>query len=382
MENIKQEWYVIMALYILPSFSIRLGAPDILDSQLLVLCANSILAQTPLLIAIAITISLCVTKKDLPYRIISTIIFYYGITYSSQWIGSSSFGIFGGIISAVFVHQIFKNIKQIKNEKVKKYISTPIILIFNYIFALTLGLVIGLVYVYVGKGITALAHWILTLESSLSAMLFGILDRLLMPFNLNSYLHEVVWFGDYKGVVGDYYRFFAEDPEAGIYMMGLYPIVIFGLTGYTLLGIRKLYKIKRYKEGLLLLMVCMTSGLTGVSEILEMVILFLSPVIYLVHCLLTGISFMVCAMLNIRGGFSFLPGLMDYLLYGHRFSNGSLIILVGCFYLCLYASIYLVTYEYERVKLITRFAVKKTKVLLRNIPVRWKEKKKNKEGKK
>lgn len=54
--------------------------------------------------------------------------------------------------------------------------------------------------------------------------------------------------------------------------------------------------------------------LTGVTEPLEFSFMFLAPLLYLVHAVLTGISAFIVALLPMRVGFNFSAGLFDYIL--------------------------------------------------------------------
>ena len=66
--------------------------------------------------------------------------------------------------------------------------------------------------------------------------------------------------------------------------------------------------------GGMLLSVAVTAFLTGVTEPLEFLFMFLAPLLYLLHALLTGISLFVATLLGIHAGFSFSAGAIDYAL--------------------------------------------------------------------
>jgi PTS system N-acetylglucosamine-specific IIC component len=60
--------------------------------------------------------------------------------------------------------------------------------------------------------------------------------------------------------------------------------------------------------------VAITAFLTGVTEPLEFLFMFLAPLLYLLHAVLTGISLFVATSLGIHAGFSFSAGAIDYVL--------------------------------------------------------------------
>lgn len=57
----------------------------------------------------------------------------------------------------------------------------------------------------------------------------------------------------------------------------------------------------------LLLSMALTSFLTGVTEPVEFTFMFLAPVLYLVHALLTGAAHVIMDLLNVKLGFTFSP---------------------------------------------------------------------------
>jgi PTS system N-acetylglucosamine-specific IIC component len=73
-------------------------------------------------------------------------------------------------------------------------------------------------------------------------------------------------------------------------------------------------KARRPMVGGMLLSVAITAFLTGVTEPLEFLFMFLAPLLYLLHALLTGISLFVATLLGIHAGFSFSAGAIDYVL--------------------------------------------------------------------
>ncbi|MCT7474410.1 PTS N-acetyl glucosamine transporter subunit IIABC [Escherichia coli] len=113
---------------------------------------------------------------------------------------------------------------------------------------------------------------------------------------------------------GDINRFYAGDGTAGMFMSGFFPIMMFGLPGAALAMYFAAPKERRPMVGGMLLSVAVTAFLTGVTEPLEFLFMFLAPLLYLLHALLTGISLFVATLLGIHAGFSFSAGAIDYAL--------------------------------------------------------------------
>ncbi|OYO92767.1 hypothetical protein CG709_12510 [Lachnotalea glycerini] len=85
----------------------------------------------------------------------------------------------------------------------------------------------------------------------------------------------------------------------------------------TTLAINKTSKPKNRKiVGGLLLSAALTSFLTGITEPIEFTFLFVAPALYVLHCVLAGISFIICHAFDICIGTTFSCGFIDFTLYG------------------------------------------------------------------
>ena len=141
------------------------------------------------------------------------------------------------------------------------------------------------------------------------------------PTGLHQVLNTIAWFqiGEFTNAAGtvfhgDINRFYAGDGTAGMFMSGFFPIMMFGLPGAALAMYFAAPKERRPMVGGMLLSVAVTAFLTGVTEPLEFLFMFLAPLLYLLHALLTGISLFVATLLGIHAGFSFSAGAIDYAL--------------------------------------------------------------------
>ncbi|HAQ2161792.1 TPA: PTS transporter subunit EIIC, partial [Enterococcus faecium] len=79
---------------------------------------------------------------------------------------------------------------------------------------------------------------------------------------------------------------------------------------------RAIPKKNRKKNGGLYFSGALTSFLTGITEPVEYMFLFVAPWLYVIHAFLDGLSFYFADILNIRVGNSFSGGLIDFLLFG------------------------------------------------------------------
>ena len=92
----------------------------------------------------------------------------------------------------------------------------------------------------------------------------------------------------------------------------------------------------------MLISIAATAFLTGVTEPIEFTFMFLAPMLYLVHAVLTGVSLAVTTMLGMRHGFAFSAGATDYILNFNLAENPIGLALVG---LC-FAVIYFVVFYF------------------------------------
>ena len=97
---------------------------------------------------------------------------------------------------------------------------------------------------------------------------------------------------------------------------------------------------RRKAVGGLLMSMALTSFLTGVTEPIEFTFMFLAPLLYAVHAVLTGVSMALMDALGVRLGFSFSAGLFDYVLNFDRASKPWLLLPVGAVYFALYYGLF------------------------------------------
>ena len=171
---------------------------------------------------------------------------------------------------------------------------------------------------------------------------YGLLNRLLIVTGLHHILNNIAWFilGDYGGATGDLNRFFAGDPTAGRFMSGFFPVMMFGLPGACLAMYSTARPERRRVVGGLLLSMALTSFLTGVTEPIEFAFMFLAPVLYAVHAVLTGTAMWLMHWLDVRLGFGFSAGLFDYVLNFRLAEKPLWLLPIGAAYFALYFGLF------------------------------------------
>lgn len=159
-------------------------------------------------------------------------------------------------------------------------------------------------------------------RGALGAGLFGFFNRLLIPFGLHHALNSVFWFdvigiGDLTNFLGGQSAIEAGKAVKGItgmYQAGFFPIMMFGLPAAALAMYHTAKPGKKKSAYGILFAGAVASILTGVTEPIEFAFMFLAPVLYVVHAVLTGLSLAIAALIHSTAGFGFSAGLIDFLL--------------------------------------------------------------------
>ncbi|MDH6135223.1 PTS system N-acetylglucosamine-specific IIC component [Kitasatospora sp. MAA4] len=198
----------------------------------------------------------------------------------------------------------------------------------------------------VGTGLTHFSDW-LSERGALGSGLFGVANRGLLVIGMHQFLNTFMWFqyGSYtnpagKVFNGDINRFLAGDPTAGQFTSGFFPIMMFALPAAAL-AIAHCAKPHRRKEVTgLMISVALTSFVTGVTEPIEYSFLYVAPLLYVAHALLTGLSMGVTWGLGVHDGFSFSAGLIDYLINWSLATKPWLIIPIGLCFAVVYYTLF------------------------------------------
>ncbi|OYX03883.1 MAG: PTS N-acetyl-D-glucosamine transporter [Caulobacter vibrioides] len=204
-----------------------------------------------------------------------------------------------------------------------------------------LALLFGAFWSSLEAGVDGLSG-LVTASGNLGLVVYGLLNRLLIVTGLHHILNNVVWFilGDFNGVTGDLNRFAAGDKTAGAFMSGFFPVMMFGLPAACLAMLHAARPERRKAVAGMLGSLALTSFLTGVTEPIEFTFMFLAPVLYAIHALLTGLSMALMNMLDVKLGFGFSAGLFDYVLNFNKATRPWLLIPVGLVYGAIYYAVF------------------------------------------
>ncbi len=204
-----------------------------------------------------------------------------------------------------------------------------------------IAMALGLGYKYISCGMDELSAGVVG-AGDWGLFAYGVLNRLLIVTGLHHIINNLTWFilGDYHGTTGDLKRFFAGDPDAGKFMSGFFPVMMFGLPAACLAMYHAALPSRRKEVGGLLLSMALTTFLTGVTEPIEFSFMFLAPVLYVIHAVLTGLAMVLMNVLGVRLGFGFSAGLFDYAINFGKATRPLLLWPVGTVYFALYYGLF------------------------------------------
>ena len=271
-------------------------------------------------------------------------------------------GVFGGIIVGLGVAALHNRFYKTELPQVLSFFGgTRFVPIVCSVVYLIVGAVMFFVWQPVQTGISRLGT--LVLESGYAGTwIYGIIERALIPFGLHHVFYMPFWQTELGGsmviegtlVSGAQNIFFAElaskateqfSVSATRFMSGKFPFMIFGLPAAALAMYKASRPEKKKAVGGLLLSAALTSMITGITEPLEFTFLFAAPLMYGVHCILAGLSYMLMHIFGVGVGMTFSGGLIDLTLFGilqgNEKTNWLWIILIGLVYAVVY---YLVFY--------------------------------------
>lgn len=324
---------------------LRFGQPDLLNISAIADAGNAIFANLPLLFAIGVAVGFA--KDNNGASGLAGAVGYLILTAMLKGINKDiDTGVLGGIIigsTAGFLYNKYKDIKL--PEFLAFFGGKRFIPIATGISAVVIAEILGFVWPPIQTGLHAFSNWMAS-SGEIGLFLYGIFNRLLLVTGLHHVLNSLFWFqlGDFtnaQGVVvhGDIARFMAGDPTAGSFMAGYFPIMMFGLPAICLAMYTTAYPQNRKAVAGLLLSMALTSFLTGVTEPIEYSFVFLAPVLFVIHAVLTGISLAVMSILHVRLGFSFSAGAIDYVLFYKLAENPLYMLPVGLVMFVLYWSL-------------------------------------------
>ncbi len=326
---------LMVPIAVLPAAALllRLAAPDVFDIPFIQSAGSGIFDALPLLFAIGIAIGF--SKDQRGEAVLAAVVGYVvllramsiflttvlGVVEDNNMVTRLSSNVLLGLVAGLIAAGAYNRFSNVQLPQALGFFSgRRLVPILVSVFVLVAAAVLGLVYPFLWNGLTSINNTILGL-GAVGAGLHGLLNRLLLPFGLHHVLNTFLWFnvGEYappggEVVTGDIPRFLAGDPSAGTFQVGFYPIMMGGLIGAVLAMIATAKPSNRRRVAGILGSAAAVSFVTGITEPLEYTFMFVAPVLYGIHALLTGVSAWLTNALGLRHGFGFSAGLIDYVL--------------------------------------------------------------------
>jgi PTS system N-acetylglucosamine-specific IIC component len=325
---------------------LRLGQPDVFNIKMIADAGGAIFDNLPLLFAIGVAVGFAKDNNGVA-ALAGAIGYLVEIAVMKDINDKLNMGVLSGIVAGIVAGLLYNRYKDIKlPEYLAFFGGKRFVPIVTGVTCLAIGIVLGYVWQPVQAAIDMAGHW-LTTAGAIGAFVFGVLNRLLLVTGLHHILNSLTWFvfGTFTppggaAVTGDLHRFFAGDPTAGTFMTGFFPVMMFGLPAACLAMFHEAPKERRAMVGGLLFSMALTSFLTGVTEPIEFSFMFLAPVLYVIHALLTGLALAVCSALGIHLGFTFSAGAIDYVLNYGLSTKGWWALPIGVIYAVVYYGLF------------------------------------------
>jgi PTS system N-acetylglucosamine-specific IIC component len=350
---------LMLPIAVLPiaALLLRLGQPDMLDIAFVAAAGNAIFSNLGLLFAAGVAVGLA--RENHGAAALAGVVAYVVATEGAKvllvlppdvltmtdveqaaWRAKeiSKLSVPAGILSGIVAGLLYNRFWDIKLPDYLAFFGGRRFVPIVAGFAGVIGAVLfGYGFPWFESGVDSLSQWVVR-AGPFGLFLYGVLNRLLLITGLHRILNNIAWFllGDFQGATGDLKRFFAGDPTAGGFMAGFFPVMMFGLPAACLAMYRTALPERRKAVGGLLLSLALTSLLTGVTEPIEFTFIFLAPLLYAVHAVLTGISMVVMDALGVKLGFGFSAGLFDYVLNYGLSTKALLLFPVGAVYFAVY----------------------------------------------
>lgn len=238
-------------------------------------------------------------------------------------------GVFGGIIIGALAAWCYNKFYNINLPSYLGFFAgkrfVPIMMATT---SFILAFPMALIWPTIQTGLNAFSTGLLDSNTGVAVFLFGFIKRLLIPFGLHHIFHAPFWFefGSWKNAAGEIIhgdqRIFIEQIRegahltAGKFMQGEFPVMMFGLPAAALAIYHSAKPENKKVVAGLMGSAALTSFLTGITEPLEFSFLFVAPLLFFIHAVLDGLSFLTLYLLDVHLGYTFSGGFIDYVLLG------------------------------------------------------------------
>ncbi|MGV2702879.1 UNVERIFIED_CONTAM: N-acetylglucosamine-specific PTS transporter subunit IIBC [Aeromonas salmonicida] len=236
---------------------------------------------------------------------------------------------FIGILTGVIAAELYNRFSSVELHKALAFFSgRRLVPIVTSVVMIIASFILMAVWPVIYGGLVGFGESIVSLGST-GAGIYAFFNRLLIPIGLHHALNSVFWFNvagindipNFLGGQGTIDAALAAGKSldqvkgvVGMYQAGFFPIMMFGLPGAALAIYHSAKKENKDKVASIMIAAAFASFFTGVTEPLEFSFMFVAPVLYVIHAVLTGISVFIAASMQWMAGFGFSAGLVDMVL--------------------------------------------------------------------
>ena len=371
---------LMVPVAILPAAALMLGIGYAIDSEgwgansaiasFLVQAGDSILGAMPLLFAVGVAYGMSKDKDGsaalsglVGFVVITTLLapdsvanLIGELSPSNELAFARINNVLVGIVTGIVVAELYNRYSKTElptflaffsGRRLIPILTTVTMAIISLVFLLIWPPIFGALLTF-GETIAGMGAF--------GAALYGFFNRLLIPTGLHHALNSVFWF-DFANINDLIYFWAGPDGggvigETGRYMAGFFPVMMFGLPGACLAMYRQAESHHKKRVYALLFSAALTSFITGVTEPIEFSFMFVAPLLYLVHAILTGVSMFIIYSVGWIAGFGFSAGAIDLIL------SSRVVFAVNWFMIPLFGILYFFVYYFAFTFFIKKFNLK------------------------
>lgn len=265
-----------------------------------------------------------------------------------------SMGVLGGIIAGLIVYKLHMKFYHFQLPDSFAFFSgARFVPIITAVTMSIVGVLIPMIWPLFALVITGIGN-LIQQAGPFGPFLFGSGERLLLPFGLHHILVSMIRFTEAGGsqivdgqqVFGALNIFYAElqnglsiSPSATAFLsQGKMPTFMFGLPAAALAMYQTAKPQNRHKIKGLLISGVIATFVTGITEPIEFLFLFISPLLWIFHVIMTGAGFMVMRVLGVTIGNTD-GGILDFVIFGVMQGNDTkwwLVLIVGACWFAIY----------------------------------------------
>ena len=309
---------LMLPIAVLPAAGLllRFGQSDLLNIPWLASAGGAIFDNLPLLFAVGVAVGFTAdvgtagVAGAVGYWVFTKVLVDISTAVYGKPGSTVNMGVLAGLLMGLMAAYLYERFHAVKLPEWLAFFGgkrfVPIVTAFA---ALIGGIVAGLVWYWPEQLLAAIANWAIN-AGGIGAAVHAFLNRLLIPLGLHHVINTIVWVQ-----FGDLTNFFkTQGAQGGIFMTGFFPIMMFGLPAAALAMYVTAKDKNKKAVGGIMFSAALTSIITGITEPIEFAFMFVAPVLYVLHALLTALSAFITVSLGIRDGFTFSAGLIDYII--------------------------------------------------------------------